>query len=212
MKRSSEQKEGSLLLELLIVIAIVAIIIPIISQVVVSSLNTNKWAMENKIAADLVEEEIKAVESASFEKWQNIYSKIKAPNNYYYADKSSGAWVISLGQETLTVNGLSYTRYFTISDVCRNKTDKSIVTDNVMPCATGNEDDPSTQKISVTVSWRNGTISRDAYLTRWRNQVCEQTAWSGTGSGPANCPSTLFESATNIDTTGLPGSLRLQSN
>jgi hypothetical protein len=206
-------KNGSLLLEILIVIGIVAIVIPIIAQIVVSSLNASKWSMENKIASDLIDEEIKAVEGASFEKWQNIYSKLKTSTNHYYALKSAGAWVIGSGEESVVINGLNYSRYFFISDVCRSDLDKAIVTDTgVPPCAAGNKDDPSTQKITVVVSWRNGSSSREVYLTRWRNQICEQTNWSGTGAGPTNCPSTIYESATNIDTTGLPGSLRLQAN
>jgi hypothetical protein len=205
------QKPGSLLLELLIVIGVVAIIIPIIAQIVVSSLSANKWSMENKIAVDLIDESIKSIESTSFEKWQNIYNKIKGDE--YHSTKNGGSWSINLGRESLTINGLSYQRYFTISNVCRNDIDKSIITTiGVPPCTIGNTDDPSTQKIVVTVSWRDGTISKEYYLTRWRNQVCHQTSWSGTGGAPVACPSTIYESATNIDTVGFPGSIRLQPN
>jgi hypothetical protein len=207
------QQPGSLLLELLIVIGVIAIIIPIIAQIVVSSLSANKWSMENKIATELVDESIKAIENSSFEKWQNIYNKTKGPDNHYYSLKSAGSWIVNPGDESLTVNGLSYTRYFTIANVCRSDVDKSIITTvGVPPCTVGNSDDPSTQKITVTVFWRDGTISREVYLTRWRNQVCHQTNWSGTGVTPVACPSAVYESATNIDTTGLPGSLRLQAN
>jgi len=209
----STHKKGSLLLELLVVIGVVAILIPLIAQIVVSSLRSNKWSTENKVAAGLADEETKAAESASFEKWQNIYSKIKGSANHYYAAKSGGAWAISAGDESLTVNNLAYTRYFIISNVCRDTITKSIIMDpSIPPCTAGNSDDPSTQKITVTVAWVDGSFSKDYYLTRWRNQVCHQTAWSGTGSGPANCPSTLYESATNIDVTSIPGSLKLQGN
>jgi hypothetical protein len=100
-----------------------------------------------------------------------------------------------------------------ISNVCRNDSDGSVVTGvSFLPCGIGTSDDPSTQKITVTVTWQNNSFSRDYYLTRWRNQVCNQTAWVGTGSGPVTCPNAIYESATNIDTTSVPGSIKLQAN
>ena len=206
-------KPGSLLLELLIVIGVLAIIIPLVAQIVVSSLNMNKWSTNNKVALNLVDEELKAIDGVSFEKWQNIYSQIKISSSHYYTLKSSGAWALSLGDESLTVNNLNYTRYFTISNVCRDNTTNIIVTaSGTPPCTTGNSDDPSTQKITVTVNWTNGTLSKDYYLTRWRNKICAQTTWSGVSSSPVSCPSTVYESATSIDLNSVPGSLKLQAN
>jgi type II secretory pathway pseudopilin PulG len=211
--KSKYYKSGSLLLEILIVIGVVAIIIPIIAQIVITSLNSNKWTNENKTAASLADEAIRAIENVSFEKWQNIYSKMKGSANHYYITKNGGAWSTAIGDENLTVNNLNYVRYFTVFNVCRDDVTKIIITNaGVPPCTTGNSDDPSTQKITVTVTWANGTLNKDYYLTRWRNQVCHQTSWSGAGAGPVSCPSTLYESATNIDTSGTPGSLKLQAN
>lgn len=210
---NKKYKPGSLLLEILVVIGVVAIVIPVVAQIVVTSLNANKWTVENRIATGLADETIKAVENVSFEKWQNIYSKLKGATNHYYPLKNGGAWSIAIGDESLTVNNLNYVRYFTISNVCRDDISKIIITSaGIPPCTAGNSDDPSTQKITVTVNWTNGTLSKDYYLTRWRNQVCHQTSWSGTGAGPVSCPSTLYESATDIDTTDTPGSLKLQAN
>lgn len=206
-------KPGSLLLEILIVIGVVAIIIPLVAQIVVTSLNSNKWTTENKVATGLADETMKAIENVSFEQWQNIYSKLKGPTNHYHTLKEGGAWSTAIGDESLTVNDLDYTRYFIISDVCRDNITKDIITtSDVPPCAIGNSDDPSTQKITVTLTWTDGTLSKDYYLTRWRNKICHQTSWSGAGSGPVSCPSTLYESATSIDTSGTPGSLKLQAN
>ena len=211
--KTFNKKSGSLLLELLIVIGVIAIIMPVVAQVVIASLNSNKWSAENKIGVNLVDETNKAVENISFEKWQNIYGLLKDSSSHYYAIKSNGSWIVATGDENLTINGLSYTRYFTVSNVCRDDLAKSIVVaTSTPPCTSGNSDDPSTQKITVQVSWRSGTISKDYYLTRWRNQVCNQTNWSGLASGPVNCPSTVYDSASSIDTNSVPGSLKLQSN
>lgn len=207
------KKSGSLLLELLIVIGVVAIIVPLVAQIIVSSLNMNKWTTESKVATNLADEEIKAIDSVSFEKWQNIYDKIKISSSHYYAVNSAGAWLLSLGDESLLVNGVSYTRYFTIANVCRDDaTGSAIISTSTESCVAGNSEDPSTQKVVVTVSWKNGTISKDYYLTRWRNKVCAQTNWSGVSGTPVSCPSTAYESATNIDLNSTPGSLKLQAN
>lgn len=208
-------KPGSLLLELLIVIGIVAIVVPIIAQVVMSSLNVNKWSTENKVAIDLADEVTKAVEGVVFAKWQNIYDLNKGQASHYFTIKSNGAWIINTGQEALNVNNINFTRFFSVFNVCRNDLTRAIIIDsNAPPCPAGSSDDPSTQKITVTVSWQNDALSvtKDYYLTRWRNQVCHQTNWSGTSSDVATCPSTVYESATNIDVNSTPGSLMLQAN
>jgi len=210
--KNNIQKNGSLLLELLIVIGVMAIIIPLVAQIIVSSLSMNKWTMENKVALNLIDEELKAVDGVSFEKWQNIDSQIKLVSAHYYTTSVGGTWSLSLGDESLTTNNLNYKRYFTISDVCRDDTTNSIImATSTPPCTTGNSNDPSTKKITVTVSWQNGTISKDYYLTRWRNKICAQTNWSGIGSGPVSCSSSVYESATSIDVSSTT-SLKLQAN
>jgi len=204
---------GSLLLEILVVIGLFAILVPITAQVVVSSLNANKAAVESMAAAGLIEETVAAVESVTFSSWQSLYSLTKGTSTHYFPAKSAGAWSISAGDETVAVNNKNYIRYFTISNVCRDDASKNIITaSNVPPCTAGNSDDPSTQMISIYVSWDGRIVSKTAYLTRWRNRACIQTEWTGTGAGPVSCPSTVYESQTNIDSTGVPGSITLSSN
>lgn len=210
--KNNLKKSGSLLLELLIVIGVVAIIVPLVAQIIVSSLNMNKWTVENNVASNLADEELKTIDNVSFEKWQNIYGKIKLSTAHYYTVKSGGAWSLSLGDESVNVNNINYTRYFTISNVCRDDASKTIIiSTSTSPCISGSSDDPSTQKVTVTVTWPNGTLSKDYYLTRWRNKICNQTSWSGTGSGPVTCSSSVYESATNIDVSSST-SIKLQAN
>lgn len=198
-----------MLLELLLVIGVVAIVIPVISQVVVSSLNTNKFTMENKIAVELVDEAIKAVENVSFEKWQYIYDEVESSSTKRYPNKSNSKWSVTTNPAdgNLVVNDIEYTRYFTVSHVCRDNISKMIITTAGSCGDSISFDDPSTQKITATVSWHNNNnnVSKDYYLTRWRNKVYEQTEWSG-NDGAAVCSSTplctLYNQAgtTNIDT------------
>jgi type II secretory pathway pseudopilin PulG len=207
-----KKMSGALLLELLIVIGLFAILVPLVAEIIVSSLSANRVAIENMAAVSLIDETIEAAESVSFANWQDIYNLTKSSAHYYPA-KVAGAWTVASGDEVLNVNGQNYTRYFTINNVCRDNTTRNIITTSgVPPCTTGNSDDPSTQELAILVSWNGRTVSKTAYLTRWRNKICNQTDWTGTGSGTSTCPSTLYESATSIDISSVPGSLKIQAN
>jgi type II secretory pathway pseudopilin PulG len=215
-------KNGSMLLELLIVIGVIAIVIPLVAEIVVSSLHTNKWSVDNKSAVGLIDETIAAVESISFEKWQNISSKVTITGTStpdyslpYYPLKSNGKW--TLVQNIETIPNSDYKRYFVIYDVCRGADKNIVMTDG--PCTVQNPKDPSTQKIIVTVTWANNTNSstKEYYLTRWRNRICQQSDWNGAGSATLNCgssdsyQSTLYSNSTNINTS-IPGVIKLQAN
>lgn len=207
----SAGRRGSLLLEILVVIGVFAIVSPLVAQIVVTGFNTNKWSIADSTALSLADATIKEMENVSFEQWQNIYDLGKTAADHYYLTAAGSALTVNSGEETVNTDGRGYTRYFTVNNVCRDNTTKALVA-AAPPCAVGASDDPSTQKISVTVSWPEGILTKDTYLTRWRNKLCHQTNWGNIGSGPANCPSNAYESAIDIDTTTLPGSIMLQAN
>ncbi|MFA5000345.1 MAG: hypothetical protein WC545_03225 [Patescibacteria group bacterium] len=203
-------KKGSLLLELLIVIGLFAIITPLTAQIIVSGLNVNKHSSEQAIVFNLAEETLKAAENISFARWQDIYDKDKGEPNYYYPEKVAGAWTIKDGSETVEVNGLEYSRYFTINDVCRDNSTKEIISgEGIPPCPSGAFLDPSTQEISATIAWSGGTTTKEIYLTRWRNRICKQSDWGTINVGPNACPSSFYGEALDIDAASVPGSLIL---
>lgn len=210
LKKIIRDNRGELLLEALIIIGVIAIVGAISSQVIIVSLDANRRSADRATVEGLIEEEFGAVEAAAFEKWQNLYDLNKL-SAHYYAIKQSGAWTITGGDEALSVNGIDYSRYFTVSDVCRDNTTRAIITTaGVPPCTAGNSDDPSTQQVTVSVgSAALATTTRSTYLSRWRNQICAQTSWSGTGSGTTTCPATTYQSGdASLDLTA-PGSIKL---
>lgn len=198
------QKKGALLLELLIVISLLAIILSVGTQAVYVSLQSGKISGERDIAVGLASEALEAVRGATEEKWQNIYDLTKA-SQHYKTVPSGNKWTLATGDETIAINNASYTRYVVIENVSRDASTRMI--------DTGTNYDPSTQKVTVTVSWpyADPVVMTD-YFIRWRNKVCNQTDWSGgAGSGVKNCPNTSYDSispAGTIDTTG--GTLKLQ--
>jgi type II secretory pathway pseudopilin PulG len=206
IKFQKTYQKGALLLELLIVIAILAVILSVVANAVFLSIRSNKAGGERDIASALVSEALEAVRAATEEDWQNIYGLTKS-SQHYKTTISSGEWVLSTGDETITINGIAYTRYVVIDNVSRDGTTRLIQTSY-----SGTDDDPNTQKVTATVSWSGGSpVTSSLYLYRWKNKVCNQTAWTTAGSGNTvrTCPDTNYDTKdAAIDVTG--GSLKLQ--
>jgi len=182
-------------MEILITITVVAVVAGIGSQLIVGSLRSNKFSNERNAALGLVEETFEAVRNSSSERWQNIYDLTK-DTAQYYPQQSSGKWQIAAGTESVVVNGITYTRYFNISNVSRDTSSRNI--ENTYNSA---NNDPSTQKITTTVSWPDAEpMISSEYITRWRNKACLQTDWQSVGSGTSTCPANNYGSASNITT------------
>ncbi len=200
--------KGSMLLELLVVIGILAVILTIAAQSVSVSLRSGKVSGERDVAAGLAGEMLEAVRGASEENWQNIYARTKVAQNYYAATGTNG-WVIATGTEQIALNTAVYTRSFIVANVSRDPNSRLIESTYV-----GGHDDPSTQLITVSVSWPGGvTFSTSEYFFRWKNKACDQSTWTTGGSGTATstCQNTSYDTKDSwVDTTGVPGSLRLQ--
>lgn len=110
-------------------------------------------------------------------------------------------------------SGHPFTRYFSVEDACRTN-DASSTISGTVPCPSGSLVDPSTEKITTTVTWPTsgnlGSIETEDYITRWQNDVFSQDNWSGGGGydGPYTTPGTTFSSSSNVD-TGTQGEIRI---
>lgn len=200
------RESGQLLLEVLVVIAVASVVIAVTAQMIYVSMRSNKTAGDKNVALGLVEETLEGVRSAATERWTDLYAVSKG-QILYYPQKSAGKWVITSGSENVTINGVAYTRSFTVQNVCRDTSSRDItgISDtngSVTTCTgSGGGHDPSSQQISATVTWSGGSVVSQEYLTRWRNKICIQTGWTGTGGGANTCPATTYESKTNINTS-----------
>lgn len=200
--------KGSMLFEILIVIGILAIILAVGAQSVTVSLRSGKISGERDIAVGLAGEALEAVRASTEERWQNIYNLTKSTQSYYPAT-STGKWTIATGTEQITLNNAVYTRSFIVENVSRDPSTRLIETSyNTL------HDDPSTQLVTVTVSWSGGLpFTTSEYFFRWKNKACEQSLWTTGGSGTATstCGNALYDTKDSaIDTTGTPGSIKLQ--
>lgn len=216
----STQKRGALLLELLIAISVLAIILSVSTQAVFVSMQSGKTSAESDVAIALASEALEASRGIAEEKWQNVYNLTKG-SHYHPVSSSGNKWTLSASIEAIQLNTANYTRYITIQNVCRDTIadSRSItgITDTdgtLTTCTTSTGTfDPSTQKVTATVSWQgNGSpVAVSDYFIRWRNKVCSQTGWTTGGSGTTvkTCPDTNYDTKDAVvDTTG--GSLKLQ--
>lgn len=203
---NSNLQRGSLLLELLIVIALLAVILSVGTQAVYVSLQSGKISGERDVAVGLASEALEQVRSVADEKWQNIYDLTGKGSTQYHMVQSGNKWATSTGSEVIPLNNASYTRYVIIDNVSRDTSANRLIETTYSSA----HDDPSTQKVTVTVSWPNADpVVMSEYFLRWKNQACLQTNWSsGVGSGTKTCPDTTYVSSLNLGTPGT--SLQIQ--
>lgn len=193
----STPSRGALLLELLIVISLLAVILSIGSQAVFVSMQSGRISGDRDVGMGLAGEALEAVRSVSDEKWQNIYGVTKGANYYATSTATAGKWTLASGSEGIVVNGITYTRVVVISDVSRDDATRQIVT-------SGGNDDPATQKATVTVSWPNADpVTMSEYFFRWKNKVCAQSGWAtaGSGNGVRACGTTDYDTIDSTATT-----------
>lgn len=208
---SKFHEKGFSLFEVLIAISVFAVVGALAAQLIGISLQSETVSAQKTVALQLAQEESEAVEALSAQYWHNIYDLSKGPGAHYFTIVSGGKWATSTADETLTVNGTPYKRYFYIENVSRDATTKDIEA-----TYTASRDDPSTQKATIVVSWQNsggidiGTATTTKYLMRARNAAATQTDWNGAIAptpGENGGFGTNYAAQSNIDTSG--GAIKL---
>ncbi|MBI5411647.1 hypothetical protein HZA43_00545 [Candidatus Peregrinibacteria bacterium] len=208
---------GQLLVEIIVAVAAFAIVGALAGQMIFVGLKGNKTAGDRDLAAGLMLETFEAVRGASDENWQNLFGLAEGTTQYH-PEQSSGKWSLIAGSEVATTSTIAFTRYFTVQNVCRDDSTRvpTGITDSggvATTCTTsGGSNDPSTQQVSVAVSWANDSISASEYVSRWRNKVCGHTQWTGGSTGVKTCGDTTYDSGTPPTNLGTPpwASLQIQ--
>jgi type II secretory pathway pseudopilin PulG len=111
------------------------------------------------------------------------------------------------GTESLVFGNNTYTRWFTAENISRDLT-----TQNIETTYTADRDDPSTQKITVSVTAQRllATTSIVQYITRSKNEAYKQTEWvcgpiltdtpsSGNPCGYLTASSTIFNKGRSLE-------------
>lgn len=222
VSRFTFHEDGFSMFEILIAISIFAVIGIVAAQLIAVGLDTNTKGGQKTAANAIAKEVMETVQAVATEQWNLLYGLSKGSGNKYYPANTTAicgaekwCFATTTSGESATVNNLTYTKYFYVENVSRDATTKNIV-------ESGGSNDPSTQKVTVVVTWQNsggagmGTTTASSYLTRSRNTAAVQTGWS-TPNQDSN-PSTgedadfngSFSTSSNIDFTSTPGSIKLQ--
>jgi hypothetical protein len=204
MKRSSP-RDGQSLAEVLIAVAIGAVLIAAGVSLIVPALSSNAQAAKIQVATSLGKELIDSVRVWADGNWNNVLSLATGTANKYYLMTTSSPYTASgagSGQ-TIVIGTSTYIRYFYLSDVYRDSSG-NIVT-------SGGSYDPSTKLVTAVYNWLGGasTNTMSIYLVRSRNNVVAQNDWSGGPgqAGPATSTNNQFVSSTNIDYSTTTGSI-----
>lgn len=217
--------KGQILTELIIAIAITVILAAMGAQLVGVSLYSAGSSKDRQAASRLTEEVFEALRgiaqgnTTSTQGWNRIYlppdgagnaSSSKGAANPYKLSVVSNTWQIASGTEAIVLDNDTYSRSFIIENVSRASS-----TGAVESTYNFNNDDPHTQKVTVTISKTGAPdFVLSQYFTRYLNESTPQANWSGSASdGPFSATSTTinnYSSSTCVDRTA--GNLKLVSN
>lgn len=207
---------GQALAELILTIAVVAIVGTIVAELVTTGTRLGGSTNDSLVRLRLAEEAMETLRAiaqgnnASSQGWNRIYRPPDGTGNPsgskgivypYHPEKSGGIWVLVPGEETITLTGKNYGRKIVIDNVSRDAT--ATIEGTYNPT----NDDPATQKVTITVSATlSPPISLVAYITRYLNEGTRQTDWNGavdTGPFDATSNITTISSSQNTDTGNL---------
>lgn len=156
-------KKGISIIELLIVIAIIAIALTSLLGIASFSLRVSTLIKETTQANTLAQETIEAVRNfRDGTIWDTDGLVTLTTGVAYYSKKSADTppkWTLIQGEET--ING--FTRKIVFEKVSRDPT-----TGDIEDIYNSDNDDSNTRKAIVTVSWKDKKIEIVTYFTNWK--------------------------------------------
>lgn len=183
-------EKGFSLFEILIAIAVFSVVGVSVAQIIGVALQSDKTAGQKTVGLELAQETMGAVNAIVTSQWNDVYNLTEGGGTLYYPANTAALcgsvkWCVQSGSATSSANSLIYTRSFYPDNVSRTGT----TTDAIYNAP---NDDPSTQKVTVTVTWaatgggaQLGSVSVSNYFTRARNAVAVQTRWDDSPAGTA---------------------------
>lgn len=159
-------QKGSYLIELLMVIALTAVLLPALLTGFAASRENRPQMEQRQKALQLLREGQEAVRVVRENNW-NDFAALSSNTQTYYPKIVGSTWTLSPGPHT--ENG--FTTSITINNV-----DRDFITPEMPIVPTGTLD-PSTKKVTTTIAWETPTHSSATateYLTRKENQTFTQ--------------------------------------
>ncbi len=202
---------GQLLVETIISLGVLAVILAAITPLFMVATTSPQEAWKKETAEDLAKETLAGLKALKEENWNNIYRPLgtanKGEDNPYHLTIETGKWVLATDSQTVPLNGTNFNRSIVINNISRTGLNGAGEIEQIFTPA---REDPSTQKITIQVSWENRPpIKLEEYLGRWQNDIWEQTDWAGNpGLFDWVLGSNRYFSSSQIDNS-TPGSIKL---
>jgi len=187
---------GQALVELLVGLGVGAIILGSAVGITRVVIRSNDDVKKGQTATELARELIDDVRVAADYDWKTFYELSKGADNHYHVNATSTPFTFASGDESITQNGVDFTRYLYVNNVERDGNNAVV--------ASSGTNDPATQEIIVTVTWSGGTgITLSEYISRYRNFVFRQSDWSGgdNESGVLTVSKSTYASSTGVATS-----------
>jgi len=195
MRKDKPFKKSQALLELLLAIFIFAIVAASLTKAISSILFANQNLRENSDASLLLAETQEQLKVISDQDWHSLYNLTKGPCSdsscHYHIVKNGNQWQVQSGEETVSLGGQTYTRYFVVYNVQRDASGNIV--------ESGGNDDPLTQKVVVFVKKGNFLKTSTKYISRCHYDVFPQRDWSGGPVGDAVISGSTNNFATSSD-------------
>jgi hypothetical protein len=170
--RLSNHSHGQMLVEVLLALAITSIMMPALLLAFVASRQGKVQQNQRLDATMLATEARTAVRTVSELGWPFI-----STNGTYHPVLINNTWSLASGAES--VNGFS--RYITIDDVYRDANGNIVSFGGML--------DPSTKKVTVTVSWNSfipSSVQSTYFVGRTDNTVFTQSSYNDFNAGTKN--------------------------
>src|SRR3989344_1703741 len=158
MKKLSSQK-GLSIIELLIAIGLTSLILPVLVAGFFIVRSNSLHQNQRLHAISYLREAVEAVRIVRDNSWESI-----SVNGIYYPVATASSWMLSSGSEI--INPYNLTRQIEINDTYRDSSGLIVESGGTL--------DPSTKKITVTVSWSTpilSSVSSTLYLTRYHDNT-----------------------------------------
>lgn len=171
------KNSGQSLIEILIGVAIGAILIGGAAATITFTLRSNVQNKNIQIASSLSQAMLDRVTVFAAADWHNIdeVSGLVPGNSYYLAPKDSGLERKD-GALSETIDGVAFSASFKVESVHRNQS-----TEAIEPSSASTYEDPSTKKIIAITTWNENedvaNVTVNKYITRSRNFIFQQTDW-----------------------------------
>lgn len=208
LKNSFKSERGQSLVEVLIGISLAAILIGSAVIAIALTLRSNVQSKNIQTAVLLNNELLDRIAIFGEANWHNIYNLNKG--SPYHLEPSESSFAALNSPETLPpIDGMAFNRQFVVENVSRNSAN-----DDIEAVYDLTNDDPSTQKITITATWlEKGELAETAltkYLVRSKNLIFHQTDWSGGGGqpGPVTVVNNKYDTAAGITVINPIGSIR----